>query len=214
MIDDHAPPDPPPRPYRDDLERVLDFGRLVRARAETLLVHRELEAADDGLVPPAERPSEERVRLGKYRLRELDGVIAETSSTLEMRSAEAPASKVDALVAEHDLDEIEHEVLLTLAAAAIDPDVEAALRRASQWDTPRGHVVGGLARVVGAGVLRRQLGVLHRLTIDGRLSRSGLITIDAVRAFEESARLLARDATLSAGTFIHLFGAPSSEDEP
>jgi len=205
--------DPPPRPYRDDLERILDFGRLVRARAEVLLVHRELEACDDGLVPPAERPSEERVRLGKYRLRELDRVVAETTSLIELRSAEAPASKIDALVAEHGLDEVEHEILFTLAAVAIDPKVDDALRRASEWQTPRGHVVGGLVRVVGAGVLRRQLGVLHRLTIGGRLSRSGLITIDAVRAFEESARLWARDATLSAGTFVHLFGAPSPEED-
>jgi len=111
-------------------------------------------------------------RLDGVRLQDLERVEAEAFGIIELRGATAPESRLDQLAREHDLDRLEHEILLTLAAAAIDPSVDDALTQASPWRAPRGHDVAGLAQVVAPDQLQRQLDVLVRLGPDARLVKA------------------------------------------
>jgi len=199
-----SPSDLPP--YRDDLERLLDYGRVIKARAAAARLRHELEADVDSLVEPRERLSAEQRALTASRLQDLERVEAEAFGVIELRGATGPESRLDQLARKNDLDHLEHEILLTLAAAAIDPSVDDALTQASPWQAPRGHDVAGLAQVVAPDQLQRQLDVLVRLGPDARLVKAGLVRVDRVRGDDEAHRLWCRDVVLSASGFAAVFG--------
>ena len=170
----------PTTPYTNDLDRLLGRPQILRLQAERAGLTATIKAANDGHVPPADRPTGTDAMTTRARLAELDVIIPEAVQAHRTRVAGLATNRLDDLADGHKLDAHGRDLLEAMAALTVDAGAGDAIDAAAGWRRarPAGRQTWGLPILLAEGDTERELALLRALSPQGRLSKEKLIVLD------------------------------------